>query len=102
MKLLTKAIEKKIPALYSQDGLGMKAIVHAKFFAGAATWYITEYDGEDTFFGWADLGHGPGCAELGYISKSELENFSLPYFGGFGQKIERDRYFDPKPLEDCI
>lgn len=98
MKLLTKAIEKKLPALYAQDGKGMQAIAHVKFFAGAATWYITEFDGKDTFFGWCDLGHGPGMAELGYVSKSELESVTF----GFGQKVERDLYFDPKPLEDCI
>lgn len=98
MKLTTKAIEKKLPALYSQDGQGMKAIAHVKFFAGACTWYITEFDGKDTFFGWCDLGHGPGMAELGYVSKRELESVTF----GFGQKVERDLHFDPKPLEDCI
>ena len=31
VKLLTKAIASKVPALYSQDGKGMEAIAYAKF-----------------------------------------------------------------------
>ena len=97
MKLITKEVAKKIPALYSQDGAGMDAIVHVKFFypAGAATWYITELDPEEGLaFGWADLGHG---GELGYVSIAELEAFR----GRFGLGIERDIHFTPRPLREC-
>ena len=60
-----------------------------KFFCpwGAATWLITEYDGEDTMFGLCDLGHG--SPELGYVSLSELRAIR----GGFGLTIERDLHF---------
>ncbi len=94
MKLLTKAIINKLPALYAQEDMGDDAIVHVKFFtpSAGATWYITEYDGKDTFFGLADL--GMGCQELGYISKSELEAIKLP----MGLSVERDMYFTPKTL----
>jgi len=99
MKLLTKAIEKALPALHSQDGLGDEAIVHLKLFnpCGAATWFITEYDPEDrVFFGYADLyGQGPeGGAELGYVSLDEIESVRLP----MGLKIERDIHWAPCTL----
>lgn len=102
MKLLTKAIEKALPALCGQDGKGDEAIVHLKLFnpMGAATWFITEYDPEDRiFFGYADLhGHGPeGGAELGYVSLAELEGLKLP----FGLGIERDIHFTPKTLAEA-
>ena len=102
MKLLTKAIEKALPALCSQDGKGDEAIVHVKLFSpiGSATWFITEYDPEGrTFFGYADLhGLGPeGGAELGYISLDELESTRLP----LGLKIERDLHFVPKTLREA-
>ena len=101
MQLITKAIEKKLPALYAQDGKGMEATVHVKFFCGPATWYITEFDGKDTFFGWCDLGHGPGMAELGYVSKSELESLRMrASVASIG--VERDLHFTPQTLEDCI
>ena len=32
MKLLTKELEKKLPALYAQDGKGDKATAYVKFF----------------------------------------------------------------------
>jgi len=102
MKLITKTIEKKIPALYAQDGKGEDAIVHLKLFnpCGAATWFITEYDPETrTAFGYADL-HGArpdGGAELGYVSLDELESIRLP----FGLKIERDLHWKPCTLAEA-
>ena len=99
MKLLTKAIESKLPALYSQDGKGDAAIVQVKFFnpMGQGTWLATEYDPESRmFFGWAEI--CPGCGELGYFSLDELESIALPW----GLGIERDMHFTPKPLSEAI
>ena len=95
MKLLTKAIEKKIPALGAQEGLGDETVVHVKLFnpVGAGTWYAAEYDPEtETFFGLADL-YGNG-GELGYFSLAEMKAVRLP----FGLGIERDRSFKAKTL----
>ena len=97
MKMLTKEIENKIPALYAQDGKGENATVYVKFFnpCGAATWYGTEYDPiERIFFGWATLDGQFG--ELGYFSLTELENITLPY----GLKIERDLHFKPCTIKE--
>ena len=99
MKLMTKAIENKIPALYAQDGKGLDAVVHAKFFSpvGHATWFATEYDPETrTFFGWAEMSAGSG--EMGYFSLDELESARLP----LGLKIERDMYFQVQTLGKAI
>ena len=94
MKLLTKEIRKKLPSLYAQEGKGGKAIVYVKFFTpdSSWTWYATEFDGEDTFFGLVD-GHEK---ELGYFSLKELESVKGP----MGLPIERDLYFKPKTLEE--
>ncbi len=50
------------------------------------TWYVLEFDGEDTFFGLVD-----GLeVELGYFSLSELESLR----GLLGEPaVERDLYF---------
>lgn len=90
--LLTKANRKALPALYSQDGKGMDAVAQVKFFTpdGQWTWYATEFDGEDTFFG---LVQGLE-QELGYFSLSELQAARGP----MGLPIERDRHFIPAPL----
>ena len=93
MKQLTEEIKKKLPSLYAQDDKSGKAIVHVKFFTPDAnwTWYATEFDGEDTFFGLVD-GH---CKELGYFSLSELQSVK----GVLGLPIERDLYWQPKTLD---
>lgn len=92
MKLLPKEIRDILPALYSQDGKGDKAIAHVKYFTPSSnwTWYATEFDGDDTFFGLVDGFE----KELGYFSLSELESIKGP----LGLPIERDLYWQPKPL----
>ena len=95
MKLLTKAILKKIPALYAQDGKGLDAIAYVKFFnpCGNWTWYGTEFDPiERRFFGLV-VGFE---SELGYFSLDELEAFRGP----LGLGIERDLSFDPTPVRE--
>ena len=91
MKLLTKEIREQLPPLYSQDGKGGKTIAYVKYFIAGWTWYATEYDGEDTFFGLVEGRE----KELGYFSLSELQQVKGP----LGLPIERDLYFKPTPLE---
>ena len=93
MKLLTKEIEKRFERypLGSQEGLGTKAVVVAKFFnpCGAGTWIITEGDkcenGDYEMFGYCHLGSDE-YAEFGYVMLSELQD----YKGFLGLGIERD------------
>ncbi len=87
MKLLTMEIRMALPPLRSTEGLGMDAPIIVKFFTPTSnwTWYATEFDGEDLFFGLVD-----GLEkEFGYFSLSELESVRGPY----GVGIERDLYF---------
>jgi hypothetical protein len=95
MKLLTEEIKKKLPSLGSTSEQEDPVAV-VKFFnpTGRGTWWACEYDPDDgIFFGKADL----GFAELGYFSLAELEG----YKGPLGLGIERDIYFQPKPLSQC-
>ena len=102
-KLLTQEIREKLPPLYAQEGKGMEAIAYVRFFHpyGSGTWYATEFDGEDSFFGWAEI--QPGCGELGYFSLKELESLEARINGkvipGL-QAIERDIHFEPRPLNE--
>lgn len=99
MMTLTKANRAALPPLYSQDGKGMDAIAHVKLFgSGRWTWYVTEFDGEDTMFGYVLSGLGQDCDELGYFSLAELESLSFP---PFGLPIERDLHFTPCTLREC-
>lgn len=94
MNLLTQEIRRILPPLYSQDGLGGKAVARVKFFTPDSNWtfYAVEFDGQDIFFGLVE-GH---CKELGYFSLSELQRARGP----LGLPVERDLYWQPKRLEE--
>ena len=91
--LLTREDRANIPELYKSEDLKVDdMVVHAKFFTPWSnwTWYVIEFDGEDRCFGYVK-----GLEdELGYFSLSELESLEGP----FGLKVERDKYFEPKPF----
>lgn len=94
MELLTKEIRERLPELGTTDGQYGNAVVQAKFFdpTGSWTWYATEFDGKDEFFGLVDGFE----VELGPFSLSELESVR----GRFGLGIERDIHFQPRPLRE--
>jgi len=87
MKLLTEEIRRALPPIGDTEGLGLDAPIIVKFFTPTSnwTWYATEFDGEDLFFGLV-VGFEK---EFGYFSLSELEAVRGPY----GVGIERDLYF---------
>ncbi len=96
MKLLTKEILGKLPKLYTQEEKGLDAVAIVKFFTPDSnwTWYATEFDGDDLFFGLVDGFE----KEIGYFRLSELQSVK----GALGLPIERDMYFKPKTLRELM
>jgi Protein of unknown function (DUF2958) len=87
------SVRKQLPALYSTEG-ERDPIMVCKFFTPDSgwTWYASEFDGDDLFFGWVD-----GLEqELGYFSLAELQEATGP----FGLHIERDIFFQPMRLSE--
>ena len=84
--LLDPESREKLPALYSGEELGLMAIALVKFFTPDSnwTWYASEFDGEDLFFGLVSGFE----VELGYFSLSELQSVKGP----LGLPIERDHF----------
>ena len=97
MKLLTKAIEKKLPPLGATDGQGGNAVIQAKFYTPWAgwTWYALEYDPETLVFFVLVDGFEK---EYGSFSLDELESINGPV----GLKIERDLYFGTPKISEVI
>ena len=95
MKLLTKAIEKKIPALYSGEEVkNDDKVCQVKFFHPMCqmTWFATEYDPEtQLFFGWVENGQQ---SESGYFSLAEMQSLKVRGLG-----MERDMYFKPTQMK---
>ncbi len=96
MILLTKRIRNKLPKLGGQEDKGLDAYVYVKFFTpwSSWTWYVTEFDGDDTFFGLVDGFE----KEIGYFYLSELKSICGPD----GLKIERDLYFKPMTVRELL
>lgn len=99
MKLLTKELLARFAKLGRQED-SSDPIVVAKFFnpSGAGTWYATEYDPDSKeFFGYVSI-FGDWNDEWGSFSLAELES----YHGQFGLGIERDLYFEEKPISQIV
>jgi len=91
MKLMTKAIERKIPELYATEDVALEdKVCVVKFFmpTGSWTWYAVEgqkqEDGDWLFFG--QVVNGYGEKELGFFVLSELQSIKGP----LGLGVERD------------
>lgn len=96
MELLPDEIREQLPALYSNEEIGLDAVAPVKWFTpdSSWSWFPTEFDGEDLLFGLA-VGFE---AELGYFSLAELEAARGP----FGLPIERDLYYQPRSLRELL
>jgi PAS domain S-box-containing protein len=94
--LLDNESREKLPPLYSGEEKGLGALAQVKFFTPDSnwTWYASEFDGEDIFFGLV-IGFE---IELGYFSLSELKSVKGP----LGLLIERDLHFESKALKELM
>ena len=69
----------KLPPLYANDKAQTSladTILHLHLFVSACDWWIAEYDGDDLFWGFVNLGDDE-CAEWGYILFSELKSITI-------------------------
>lgn len=68
----------RIPRLYETEKIPVEEkMIYLHFFIGACDWYVAEFDGEDTFFGYVVLNGDMQNAEWGYFSFSELRDISV-------------------------
>ena len=68
----------QIPRLYETENIpSEEKLIYLHFFLGGCDWYISEYDGDDLFFGLAILNGDFEMAEWGYISFAELKSISI-------------------------
>jgi hypothetical protein len=95
-ELLPIELKEQLPNLYSGEEYGLESKALVKFFTPDSnwTWFASEFDGEDIFFGLVSGFE----VELGYFSLSELERVKGP----MGLPIERDLHFQPKSLQKLI
>ena len=91
-------LEKHLPTPRT-DGESASDMATVKLFTPDAgcTWKLSEYDPDSGLaFGYCDLGMGPYCSELGYVSIPEL----LERRGALGLPVERDLYYTPELISE--
>ena len=97
MKLLTKAILKKLPTIGSNEKNNKEHIAHVKLFGGSNwSWFISEFnpDTKECF------GYVEGLEnELGFFSLTELEKIR---FKPFNLPVERDICFESTPIKELM
>lgn len=73
-------------------------LVYLHFFIGGCDWYVTEFDGKDSFFGYVILNDDIQNAEFGYFSFSELKSIQV---GGYAEiDCEHAKYFPIQKIKD--
>lgn len=89
----------EIPRLYATENqpLGDK-LIYLHFFIFASDWYVAEFDGVDTFFGYAILNDDHLNAEWGYYSFKELQSIRV---AGIEIDCETDISWQIRPAR-CI
>ncbi len=92
----TKEMLANVPELYATEDTPLKdKVIHLHFFLGGCDWYIAEYDGQDTMFGYCVLNNDLEMAEWGYVSFTELKNLKVGFM-----EVDTDLHFGtPKACE---
>ena len=86
----------RIPSLYQTESIPIRdKLIHLHFFIGGCDWYVTEYDGDDLFFGYAILNGDMDNAEWGYVSFAELKELSVR---GIEIDCELEEFWPPTPV----
>ena len=68
----------KIPRLYETENIPLREKqIHLHFFICDLDWYVCEFDGDDTFWGFAITDSVFDVSEWGYFRYSQLRTFKI-------------------------
>lgn len=98
----------RIPRLYATQGTPSEdTIIHGRFYLARCNWFVTEFDGEDEFFGFVCIGD-PVRTEWGHFSLAELNAVTVrspvvniqtgQRIGTLLAQVEWDASRHPKPF----
>lgn len=87
----------QIPRLYETEKIPLKEkLIHLHFFILETDFYICEYDGKDTFWGFVILNNDLEMAEWGYINFAELKSINV---NGFEVDCELEEFWEVRPAK---
>ncbi|WP_163336122.1 DUF2958 domain-containing protein [Desulfopila sp. IMCC35008] len=83
----------QIPKLYATENIPVKEkLIYLHFFLSNSDWYVCEFDGADTFFGYVILNGDYQAAEWGYFTIHKLDRLNVR-----GLEIDMDLYWEIRP-----
>lgn len=86
----------QVPKLYETDSVSLRnKLIYLHFFLADSDWYISEFDREDTFWGFVVLNGDLSNAEWGYFSFSELRRIRMN--GWMEIDCELERHWKVRP-----
>jgi len=89
----SKQILAQIPKFYETENTPtMEKIIYLHFFLGNSDWYVCEFDGTDTFFGFVILNGDYQTAEWGYFTLHKLDRLNVRGF-----EVDMDLYWEICP-----
>ena len=89
----------QIPRLYETEHVSIKdKFVYLHFFLGGCDWYVCEFDGHDTLWGFANLNNDLLNAEWGYFSFRELQSIRVNSL--IEVDCELEEYWEVRPASD--
>ena len=84
----------EVPKLYSSEEIPLKEkLIYLHFFINGSDWWIIEFDGKETFFGFVILNNDIEMSEWGYINFPELKSIRIHGW----QEIDCDLHWQIKP-----
>ena len=83
----------QIPKFYETENTPtMDKLIYLHFFLGNSDWYVCEFDGTDTFFGYVILNGDYQTAEWGYFTIHKLDRLNVRGFD-----VDMDLYWEIRP-----
>lgn len=93
----------EIPKLYETDPISIRnKLIHLHFFLTDSDWYVAEFDGDDTFWGFAILNNDFRNSEWSYFSFSELRRLRMKDWLEVDCELERHWKVRPASQIDKI
>ncbi len=82
-----------IPDLYeTESDFLTEKLIYCHFYLAGSDWYVTEFDGCDTFFGFVILNGNCIDAEWRYFTLRKLDQLNVR-----GYEVEFDEYWQLRP-----
>ncbi len=88
----------QIPALYATEHQSLsEKLVYLHFFLGNSDWYVCEFNGKDTFWGFVILNGDLLNAEWGYFTLRKLDQINIC---NVEIDCEDEQYWQIKPASE--